>query len=642
MGAGEKTTHLLEDQLRIRGKCYHPNGAFEEFKGEEVEQSIPARFESIARRYPDRLAVKTEVHELSYQELNERANRLARTILDTGTEQAQPVGLLLEHGALPIVAMLGVLKAGRFFLPLDPTYPQSMLAGILHDSDPGLLIVDNSGFRNLGEVVHREGQACINMDDLTASTEDSNLGLDISPHSLSWLVYTSGSTGKPKGVMQAHRNQLHYARVRSNNWHISPEDKVCCPYSFAFSAAMWNIFDSLLIGAALLPFNLKAEGSSRLGTWMVNEEITISPFVSSMFRHFADDLDDDWCSPYLRFVKLGTERVDKSEVELYRRRFPSHCILATGLGSTETGPVRCFFMDHLSDIPDEGIPVGYETEGSEIIILGDDHNPVGPDQIGQIAVKGNFLSLGYWRQPDLTKERFLPDPEGKGERTYLTGDLGLMRPDGCLFHMGRNDSQMKIRGYRVEVGQVEEAILGVENIRDAAVKAIDDRGPDKCLVGYYVTGTDKTVTASVLRRTLERKLPDYMVPSVFVRMEALPQTPTGKLDRNALPDPGHERPELDTPYEGPRTPVEESLTAIWADVLGLDQVGVHDDFRDLGGSSLMAGQVISRVMHTFNVELQMKVLLESSTIAEMATLVTQSMIERFDERDLEQMLEEME
>jgi acyl carrier protein len=246
---------------------------------------------------------------------------------------------------------------------------------------------------------------------------------------------------------------------------------------------------------------------------------------------------------------------------------------------------------------------------------------VGADQIGEIAVRSKYLALGYWRRPDLTQAAFIPDPRGGDERLYLMGDLGVMRPDGCLIHMGRKDFQVKIRGYRVEVAEIEEALLAIDSIKAAVVHARADDAGEQRLVAYVVPAGSAAPTVSQLRRALTQTLPDYMMPSAFVFLETLPLSPTGKIDRRALPAPNHARPALKAPYVTPRTPTESDLARIWAEVLELEQVGVHDDFLDLGGDSLLATRILSRVIQTFRVELSIQALLAAPTVAQMAELI---------------------
>jgi len=267
---------------------------------------------------------------------------------------------------------------------------------------------------------------------------------------------------------------------------------------------------------------------------------------------------------------------------------------------------------------------------------------VGSGDIGEIAVKSCYLSPGYWRRPDLTELAFLPDPEGGSERIYRTGDLGRMLPDGLLQHLGRKDFQVKVRGYRVEISEIELILLDFPAVKEAVVVAREDRPGDQRLVAYLVQNQQSVPTVSGLRRFLNEKLPEYMIPSAFVLLDALPLTPNGKVNRLALPPPGNARPEMDNPFVAPGTPIEVELAKMWAEVLSLDEVGIHDNFFDLGGHSLLATQVISRVINTFKVELPIKSLFESPTVADMAVVITENMAKKVGDEELALMLAELE
>jgi acyl carrier protein len=278
----------------------------------------------------------------------------------------------------------------------------------------------------------------------------------------------------------------------------------------------------------------------------------------------------------------------------------------------------------------------------EIVLLDDSGKEVGLDCVGEIAVKSRYLSPGYWRRPDLTRARFLPDPNGGNERIYLTGDLGRIRPDGCLEYIGRKDFQVKIRGFKIEVTEVETALLEHTNVRESTVLAKEGRFGDKQLVAYFVPSKKPGPSTSELRGLLKEKLPHYMIPSAFVMLDSLPLLPNGKIDRKAFPLPSSARPELGTSFVAPTTPVEEEVAKIWAEVLSLDQVGIQDNFFDLGGHSLLASQVISRVINTFNVELPIKSLFESPTAADMAVVITENMAKKAGDEELARMLAELE
>jgi len=604
-------------QHSFQGSRVRPTNPFVEFREEEIEQSIPDRFDQIVRSYPSRIAVKSKGQVLTYAALNHGANWVARTILAERGERQEPVALLLEHGAPAVVAMLGVLKAGKFYVPLDPSHPDARTSYILEDTQAGL-IVTNSRNLPLARRLARGTAHLINLDELDSSHSPEGPGLPISPDALAYIIYTSGATGQPKGVIQNHRNVLHKAMEYTNSVHVCADDRLALFYSPSTSGAVRDIFSALLNGAALFPFALKEEGLSDLAGWLIREEITIYNSVATVFRHFISTLTGEERFPKLRLVHVGSETIYKRDVELYQTHFSEGCIFVANLGSTEVSPIRQYFADKETRIAGSTVPAGYAVKDTEVLILDEDGREVGPNHIGEIAVRSRYLSQGYWRSPELTRAAFLPDPEGGDKRIYRTGDLGRMLSDGCLEHLGRKDFQVKIRGHRVEVAEIELALLDHLALKEAVVLAREGRPGDAQLVAYVVSAAQPAPTVSELRSFLSERLPDYMVPSTFVLLEALPLTPSGKVDRRVLPAPERARPGLAQAFVAPRTPAEKALAGFYAEALGLGRVGAHDNFFDLGGHSLLASQVMSRVHAAFQVELSVNSLFEAPTVAELA------------------------
>jgi amino acid adenylation domain-containing protein len=632
---------IPSEQEAIQAKCFHPSGSFDEFRKEEIEQSIPCRFEQMVRRYPNRIAVKTKSHVLTYAELNATSNRVARAILDRCGERQEQIVLLLEHDAPMIAAILGVLKAGKIYVPLDPSYPLSRNTYILRNSQAGLMVTNNKNLSLAKELV-QNALPLINIDNLDARISTKNPVLFRSPDAVSYILYTSGSTGKPKGVVQNHRNVLHDIMQYTNTLHICPDDRMTLLYSYSVNGSVRGIFGALLNGAALYPLDIRKEGLAKLANFLIQEEITFYHSVPTVFRNFVATLTGKEKFLGLRLIRFGGERVLARDVELYNKHFPNECLLYTGMGATETGHVCQYFIDKQTQIAGSVVPAGYPVEDKEILLLDDAGEEIGFNRVGEIAVRSRYLSLGYWQNPDLTQAVFLPDPRDGGKRIYRTGDLGRMRPDGCLEHLGRKDFQVKIRGYRIEVAEIEMALLDLPEVEEAIVLAREDHPGDQRLVGYLVPRNQFALSVSKLRSFLKDRLPDYMVPSAFVMLNAMPLTPNGKVDRRSLPDPGMAKPELDTPFVAPRTPVEEELAQIWGEVMGIDHVGIRDNFLELGGHSLKATQIISRVINRFRVELPVKSLLEAPTVAEMAAVIAEHKGKKLGQTEMESILTELE
>jgi amino acid adenylation domain-containing protein len=606
-------TALPPEQQTIRAKCFHPTGAFVEFAKNETEQSIPERFEKIARLDPQRLALKLGDEALSYEALNRAANRIAHAILAKAGKQDEPVALLLGRGAALTAAIFGVLKTGRIYVLLNPSFPLARVDFILKNSGAGIIVTDRERL-SLATTFAEKRLQLIDVTEID-SLPCSNPALSISPDALAWITYTSGSTGEPKGVVQNHRNLLHLIRSQTNDLHICSQDRLAMLMS-----AAGDMFLALLNGAAIFPPNIKGNPSDDLGNWLIQEKITIYSSVPSVFRNFVNTLGDQ-TFPNVRLIRLTGEAVYRTDVETYRKHFPENCILVNRLSSTEVPTFRQYFIDHASAVADHIVPVGYAVEGSEVFLLREDGEEASADEVGEIAVKSRHLSPGYWRNPELTRAKFSPVPDEGAKRIFKTGDLGRMSADGCLVYLGRKDFQVKIRGHRVELVEIERALLDLGQFREVVVVALGDHAGEQRLVAYLVPTGQTVVRTDALRAALSEKLPDFMIPSSFLALDAIPLTSTAKVDRSALPAPSRARLELRTGFVAPRTFFEKELAQIWAEILTLDVVGIHDSFFDLGGDSLAATRIVSRVIKTFQMDVTLQALFVAPTVAEMAELL---------------------
>ena len=597
-----------------------PKHTFVAFENSAIEQSIAARFEQQVAHYADRLAVVTPELQFTYVELNRNANRIARAVLTHLGESEEPVALLFEHGAVLMAAIFGVLKAGKIYVSLDPGEPHTRTAYMLEDSQAKLLLTDTKHLSQARQLA-QGGQSILNCDDIDPSIATGNLEQPISPETRALILYTSGSTGRPKGVLHNQRNILVETRTYTNDLRICPEDRLALWHSCSYANSIRNMYGALLNGGTLFPYDLSTDGFSLLAEWIRTHRITIIHTLATTFRRFCDSVPADATFPTLRILRLGGESINIEDVKRFQRHFSPYCVLVHAMGPTETFTIRRHFIGHDWHSSDSKIPVGYAVPDKEVLLLNEKGNEVGADEIGEIAVRSKYLALGYWRRPDLTEAAFIPDPRGGDERLYLTGDLGLMRPDGCLIHMGRKDFQVKIRGYRVEVSEIEVALLGLDSVKAAVVHTHTYDAGEQFLVAYIVPAPGMAPTVSELRRALAQTLPDYMIPSAFVFLQAFPLLPNGKIDRRALPLPDKTRPALDVPYVAPRAPVEQAVARIWGEVLDLERVGVHDNFFELGGHSLLATRVISRLRDSFRTETALESFFESPTVAGIAKVI---------------------
>ncbi|MBC7945339.1 MAG: non-ribosomal peptide synthetase [Burkholderiales bacterium] len=618
-----------------------PSACFLAFGKSEIEQSIARRFERQAERYADHLAIKTPHLHIRYRDLNRVANRIAHALLARGQGSA-PIAVLLEHGAPVIAAIIGALKAGKTYVPLDASFPAERNRHILQNSGASLMLASSgttAAATLLAANVGEPGCSVLNIDQLAADLPEHNPALALSPDSPAYIIYTSGSTGQPKGVVQNHRNVLNDVRQYTNALCISFNDRMTLLYSCSVNGAVRGIFGALLNGASLYPFDVKTQGLGGLAELLMGEEITIYHSVPAVFRHFVATLTGQEKFPKLRVIRFGGEHVLAADVALYKKHFSDDCLLYTGMGATETGHVREYFIDKQTEIAGSVVPTGYAIEDKEVVLLDDAQQAVGAGEIGEIAVRSEYLALGYWNKPQATQAAFLP-AEGTA-RLYLTGDLGRLRADGCLEHLGRKDFQVKVRGYRIELAEIERRLLEHPSLKETVVVAQTDRHGENQLVAYVVAAGEPKPVMSELRGFLQEKVPDYMLPAAFVLLDAVPLTPNGKIDRRALPAPDRSRADEDS-FVAPSTPNEEALAAIWAEILKLGRVGIHDNFFELGGHSLLATQVVSRVRKSFDVDASLSDLFEQPTVAGFAEAIIRLRMESVDPDELLRMLAELE
>lgn len=593
-----------------------PDNPFIPWKIEDIEQSIPQRFEALVRTQPDRLAVKSRQKDFTYALLNRAANRVAHALLKQRGPSEEPIPFLLEHGAAQIIAILGILKAGKMYMPLDPAFPRARTVSMLEDSQATLLITDPANQPQAKELAGK--RTLLNLAQIPGDISTENPNLTISPDTKTFILYTSSTTGKAKGVVQNHRNVLHNMLKLSNGLRLCKEDRTTMLASCTFGASVSDIFGAILNGAALFPFNIKKEGLPALIDWVAGNELTIYHSVPTVFRHLSKLLDGKRAFPSLRVLKLGGEPVLASDVELYRKLCAPHTLLQIVLGATEVNVIRHLYLKHDSPLEGSRVPVGYAEPDTEITIVDEAGKPVPAGQEGEIAVKSKYLALGYWRNVELTAKSFLPAPEGDGLRVYRLGDLGKLRPDGCLEHLGRKDFQVKVRGHRVEVAEIEIALQQVPGVQEVVAGVRETKPGDKVLVAYVVAGGPKKPGVNDLRRHLHERLPDYMIPAAFVFVDQFPLTPTGKVDFLNLPLPDLRRPQLGKPYLEAKDPLQQLFVQAWEEILPVRPIGIHDRFFDLGGDSLQAVNMMARMEQLTGKKLPLSLLYEEPTIAHLS------------------------
>ena len=594
-----------------------------------VDRCLHEYFEQQTVSTPDALAVTAGAQRLSYRELNERANRLAHRLRELGVEREQLVGICLERSPELVVAFIAVLKAGGAYLPLDPDYPPDRLAFMLQDAQaPVILTTGRLADRVThtdARVVHLEREAAA----LAAqpTTNPANLN---TPNDLAYAIYTSGSTGTPNGVLIEHRSAANHMAWMQAALPLDESDRVLQRTPVAFDASVWEVYAPLFAGACLV---LAPTGEAcdrvELVDVILEHRVTVLQLVPSHARLFIDEPGVDGCTS-LRRVLCGGEPCptvlyrefrDRLGVEVFNLYGPTEtCIDATWWPAAD-GPRLA--EAELAVAPRGFVPIGRPVANVRVFVVDRFGGLVPVGVAGELLIGGVGVGRGYLRREELTAQRFVPDTfpgAAPGRRLYRTGDVVRWLPDGELEFLGRVDDQVKLRGLRVEPGEVQAALSEQADVREAVVSVREDALGGQRLVAYVVLARSAESVIPALRAELARRLPEFMVPAAFVRLERLPRTPSGKVDLRALPAPEDIRPTLSSEFIAPRTPTEILLATLWGEVLGLRQVGINDNFfTELGGHSLLATQLASRIRKAFNTELPLRELFSHPTIAQLAT-----------------------
>jgi len=652
-----------------------------------LDKCIHQLFEAQVERSPDKIAVVFEDRQLTYAQLNAKANQLARYLQQLGVKPEVLVGLYLERSLLTLVGLLGILKAGGAYLPLDPALPAENLAFRLQDAQVPIVLTQQHLVETLPP--HSARAICLDADwDEIGRYSDENPTSEVTVENLVYMLYTSGSTGKPKGVAIEHRQLLNYLYAIAPQLNLPTDASFATVSTFAADLGNTCIFPALCQGYCLhIVSQQRASDPIALADYCDRHAIDCLKIVPS---HLAALLASPSPAKILprQCLVLGGEAVSWNLVEQIQQYAPT-CRIINHYGPTETTVGVLTYpletrQQETRQHDSATVPLGRPLANMQVYVLDRQLQPVPIGVPGELYIAGAGVARGYLNRPDLTQERFIPNPfwqsresesreQGAGSREqgsnskvksqsskflspsappapsalfpdsrlYKTGDLVRYLPDGNLEFLGRLDDQVKVRGFRIELGEVEAALRQHPQVREAIVIVREDKLDDRRLAAYVVP-SQSTAIANDLRLFLKDKLPEYMMPSAFVLLKQLPLTPNGKVDRQALPAPDTSRPDLADTFVAPRTPVEKSLVEIWAEVLRLERIGINDNFFDLGGHSLLVTQVVSRVRDAFDIELPLRDFFAAPTVADLAVKIAQKLAEETDSELLAQTLAELE
>jgi amino acid adenylation domain-containing protein len=569
-------------------------------------------FELQADRTPDRTAVVFENQRLTYADLNARANQLGRYLLKAGVGPDVLVGICVERSLEMVVGLLGILKAGGAYVPLDPAYPRERLSLMLEDAEPSVLLTQNRIANSLPS--SRTRVVCLDtIGGEIASESASNLHSQAKSEDLAYVIYTSGSTGKPKGVEITHRAVVNFLTSMAQRPGMTAQDCLLAVTTLSFDIAALEIFLPLIVGASLeIVSREKSSDGKRLLSKLDASDATVFQATPAMWRLL---LEAGWQGKSDLKALCGGEAMPRELAQALLERVSSVWNL---YGPTETTIWSTACRIASGDNP---ITVGRPIANTQLYILDQRLEPVAIGMTGELYIGGDGVARGYLRRPDLTAEKFIPNPIRPEDRLYRTGDLARYRPDGEIECLGRIDNQVKLRGFRIELGEIESVLGQHRGVRENVVVVREDVPGDKQLVAYVVASQVQPAGADALQDFLKQKLPEYMLPSRFVFLEALPLTPNAKVDRRALPEPGQLEFTPVQKYIGARDVLEARLVKIWESVLNIRPVGVQENFFELGGQSLLAAKLVNRIEQAFGKELSIAEIFEGPTIKQQAAML---------------------
>jgi len=609
----------------------------------DESQSIVDLLVRQAQATPEAPALRVLDETLKYDELLEQSNRLANLLLQKGLKHGDKVGVFADRSAQVIVSFLAVLKAGGVYLPLDPSYPKERLEYMLDDSGAAFLLT----LSQLKDILPGNQRQTIVLDEAreTLAAVSADLPeVTLAADDTAYVIYTSGSTGQPKGVEISHAAIANHCVDMANYYQLTPEDNVLQFAALNFDASIEQILPPLISGATVCMRENEIWDSHQLSQKITEYDLTVINPPTAYWAQLAEtwvEKPEQIPENRLRLVIVGGDVLQPQALQNWFKTPLKHIRLINAYGPTEA-VITATTCEVPQDFSGLRVPIGRPRANRRVYVLDPYGNPAPINVPGELLIGGNALAKGYLGRPDLTEEKFIPNPFTDGERMYKTGDRVRFLPDGTLDFMGRIDFQVKIRGFRIELGEIENALQQMPAISRAVVTAFDTPQDVKALAAYFTTVNNEPLDSAPIRSFLEERLPDYMVPALFMRLDKMPVDPSGKINRRLLPEADLSKIEVKTEYVAPRTPTEEKLCDMMKEVLHIERVGIKDSFFDLGGHSMMATQVVSRIREEFDVELSLRVLFENPTAEGIAQALIEAESETQDAESLDAMLSEIE
>lgn len=592
------------------------SGQVPSWNEEDLARGVIDRFQRVARTLPDHLAlVDGDGLRLDYRQLDTAAREIAAEIVALLGTGGGHVGLYSDLRGEAVIGMLAIVAAGKAYVPIDPSEPAPRIRAKIEDAEIRVVVAPSALESRASDLLGNAGRVVV-----ARPAQMQHVGFTPTlrhPDDDFNLIYTSGSTGVPKGVIQNHRNVLFDTAASTELFPVGPDDTFGLVVPLTFGASVSDVAGALLNGAVLDVFDVKRRGIEAMAAWMREEAITVTHMVPTVLRRWMNVLTPSDLYPSMRMIKSGGESLLRHDFEAFSAHFGTDSVLRNGLGTTETYLIAAEMLHAGEERSDAILPVGHSAPGRSVAVLGENGAELPAGEVGQIAVTSRYLSPGYWRDPAATERAFSTDPADPTLRTYLTGDLGRLRPDGRLEHLGRVDDMVKVMGQRVELSEIETVLLEQPGVAEAVVVPSLGSGGETRLAAYLVTD-GHAPGSNALRSALAAALPRYMIPARFVTVESMPTLPFGKIDRRALVDVGNAAAAPHRAYTAPRTEREAQVAAVAAALLGLDRVGVEDDLFGLGLDSLSATQLVGRILTATGIEVSVDTVFEAPTVGAIA------------------------